>query len=91
LAEGWEPGTGNGIKSASGHRRDERRLGLAGKRGLLEIQDVPEENLERLKTASLNKKKTAVRKLILRHRDSENLFYRDSEDPVFSTLIKGPA
>jgi hypothetical protein len=69
----------------------EQRVGLAGKRGLLEFQDVPEENFERPKTASMDIRRTTVRTQILRHRDSENLFDLDPKDSVFSNRIKGPA
>jgi coenzyme F420 hydrogenase subunit beta len=90
LAEGWEEAK-NWNQVIVRTSQGEQLLGIARKRGILEFQDVPEGNLERLKTASMNKKRTAVRNLILRSRDPENLFYLDSKDPVLSTLIKRPA
>jgi coenzyme F420 hydrogenase subunit beta len=90
LAEGWEEAK-NWNQVIVRTSQGEQLLGLARKRGLLEFRDVPEGNLERLKTASMNKKRTAVRNLTLRSRDPENLFYLDSKDPVLSTLIKRPA
>ena len=40
--------------------------------------------MEKLKTASMSKKKTAVKNLTLRSHDPENLFYLDPKDPVLS-------
>jgi coenzyme F420 hydrogenase subunit beta len=48
---------------------------LAKIRGLLEFREVPEGNLERLKQASQNKKKTAIKNLIKKsHRSSDFVF-----------------
>jgi coenzyme F420 hydrogenase subunit beta len=65
----------------------QRLLDLARERGVLEFREVPEGNLERLKTASLGKKKTAVKNLKMRSRDPKNLFYIDPEDPVLGPLV----
>lgn len=59
---------------------------LAKSRGVLEFQDVPEENLEKLKRASMNKKKLAVENLIRKSGSREDLLYLDANDPVFSNL-----
>jgi coenzyme F420 hydrogenase subunit beta len=64
----------------------EQLLDLAKKKNLLEFREVPEGNLEKLKTASLGKKKTAVKNLKIRSRDPKNLFYLDHEDPVLGPL-----
>ena len=90
LAEGWEEAK-NWNQVIVRTSRGEQLLKLARERGLLEFRDVPEGNLERLKTASMNKKRTAVKNLTLRSHDPENLFYLDPKDPVLSTLIKRPA
>ena len=71
--------------------RGENLLSLARERGLLEFREVPPGNLEKLKEASLGKKKTAVKNLVLRSRNPEDLIYLDSKDPVLRTLIKHSA
>jgi len=88
LPEGWEVAKewNQVIVRTS---RGEQLLNLARKKGLLEFREVPEGNLEKLKTASLGKKKTAVKNLKLRSRDPKNLFYLDPEDPVLGPLASG--
>ena len=56
---------------------------LARSRGALEFRDVPEENLDKLKKASMNKKRMAVKNLAEKSGSSGNLLYLDSRDPVF--------
>jgi coenzyme F420 hydrogenase subunit beta len=55
-------------------------------KGLLEFRDVPEGNLEKLKKASMNKKRMAVKNLMGKSGSSDNLLYLNHNDPVFSTL-----
>ena len=52
---------------------------------------MPKGNLAKLKTASMGKKKTAVKNLALKSGDPENLLYLDSRDPVLSAFIHRPA
>lgn len=88
LPEGWEVAKGWNqviVRTSLG----EKLLNLARKKGLLEFREVPEGNLERLKTASLGKKKTAVKNLKLRSRDPKNLYFLDPEDPVLGPLVRG--
>jgi len=88
LPEGWEEAKGWNqviVRTQLG----QKLLNLAKKKGLLEFRDVPEENLAKLKTASLGKKRTAVKNLKLRSRDPKNLFYLDPEDPVLRTIAAG--
>jgi coenzyme F420 hydrogenase subunit beta len=88
LPEGWEEAKGWNqviVRTPLG----QKLLNLAKKKGLLEFRDVPEENLPRLKTASLGKKRTAVKNLKLRSRDPQNLFYLDPEDPVLGAMAAG--
>jgi len=88
LPEGWEQAKGWNqviVRTPLG----QRLLNLAKEKGLLEFREVPGENLPKLKTASLGKKKTAVKNLKLRSRDPRNLFYLDPEDPVLKTMAAG--
>ena len=50
---------------------------------------MPEGNLAKLKTASLGKKKTALKNLKIRSRDPKNLYFLDPEDPVLGPLSSG--
>ena len=90
LSEGWEEAKDWNqviVRTPLG----QKLLDLARERGLLEFRQVPSGNVEKLKNASLGKKKTAVKNLVLRSRNPEDLIYLDSRDPVLSTLIKHPA
>jgi coenzyme F420 hydrogenase subunit beta len=88
LPEGWEEAKGWNqviVRTPLG----QKLLNLAKEKGLLEFREVPEGNLPKLKTASLGKKRTAVKNLKLRSRDSKNLFYLDPEDPVLGVMAAG--
>jgi len=61
---------------------------LARSRGLLEFMDVPRENLEKLKKASMNKKRRALKSLIDKSGHSNELLYLDRHDPVVRTLLE---
>jgi coenzyme F420 hydrogenase subunit beta len=87
LPEGWEVAKAwNQVIVRTS--RGEQLLNLARKKGLLEFREVPQGNLEKLKAASLGKKKTAVKNLKLRSRDPKNLFFLDPEDPVLGLLVR---
>jgi coenzyme F420 hydrogenase subunit beta len=62
---------------------------LARKKRLLEFREVPEDNLENLKAASMHKKLTAVKNLRLRTHSEDDLIYLDKDDPVLREIIKG--
>ena len=62
-------------------------LELARAKGLLEFREMPEGNLEKLKRASLNKKKFAIKNLIEKTGDPEDLLYLDARDPVLAKLL----
>lgn len=62
---------------------------LARKKRLLQFREVPEGNLENLKTAAMHKKRTAIRNLKLRTHSDDDLIYLDRADPVFRALIGG--
>jgi coenzyme F420 hydrogenase subunit beta len=85
LPEGWDVAKGWNqviVRTSLG----EKLMNIARKKELLEFRDVPQGNLERLKTASLGKKKTAIKNLKLRSRDPKNLYFLDPEDPVLGPL-----
>lgn len=88
LPEGWEEAKGWNqvmVRTSLG----EQLLDLAKKKNLLEFREVPEGNLAKLKTASLGKKKTAVKNLKIRSRDPKNLYFLDTQDPVLGPLASG--
>ena len=88
MPEGWEEAKGWNqviVRTPLG----QKLLNLAKKKGLLEFRDVPEGNLPKLKTASLGKKRTAVKNLKLRSRDAKNLYFLDPEDPVLRAMAAG--
>ena len=89
MSEGWEEAK-NWNQVIVRTPRGQRLLDLAREREILEFREVPAGTLEKLKTASLSKKKTAVKNLLLRSRNPRDLIYLDSRDPVLSPLIKGP-
>ena len=85
LPEGWEEARHwNQILVRS--RQGEELLALAKTRGILEFRDVPDGNLDRLKQASMNKKRAAVRNLVKRSGSVEDLIYLDRRDPSFRGL-----
>jgi coenzyme F420 hydrogenase subunit beta len=88
LSEGWEEAKGwNQVivrKKLGGEL-----IELARKKRLLEFREVPEGNLERLRAASMNKKRMAVKNLRIRTHSEEDLIYLDKDDPVFKKIIIG--
>jgi coenzyme F420 hydrogenase subunit beta len=85
LPEGWEVARSWNqviVRTQMGQELIER----ARTKGLLEFRDVPEGNLEKLKKASMNKKRMAVKNLMGKSGSSDNLLYLNHNDPVFSTL-----
>ncbi len=85
--EGWEVARGwNQVIVRTPAGQD--LLDRARARGLLEFRDMPDGNLERLKKASLNKKRAAIQNLARMSGNPEDLLYLDSQDPVFRTLIE---
>jgi coenzyme F420 hydrogenase subunit beta len=86
LPEGWEVARSWNhvlVRTQIGHELME----LAKSRGILEFRDVPKENLDRLKMASMNKKRKAVKNLAQKSGSSDNLLYLDSRDTVLRTLF----
>jgi coenzyme F420 hydrogenase subunit beta len=86
LPEGWAVARGWNqviIRTAAG----QELLDLARSRKVLEFREMPEGNLERLKKASLNKKRAALQNLAQMSGNPEDLLYLDRQDPVLRTLI----
>lgn len=55
---------------------------LAVKKGVLEVRTAPEESLNELKAAAVNKKKNALKNIIRKSGSVKNLLYLDSRDPA---------
>jgi coenzyme F420 hydrogenase subunit beta len=62
-------------------------LELARTRGLLEFKPVPAGNLEKLKTASMNKKRNCLRHLSEKSGHPEDLIYLDGQDSVVQQVL----
>ena len=85
VPEGWEVARGWNqviVRTTAG----QDLLDRARSRGLLEFREMPEGNLERLKKASLNKKRTALQNLAQMSGNPRDFVYLDAQDPVFRTL-----
>jgi len=85
LPDGWEVAKGWNqviVRTAAG----EALMQLAKDRRVLEFREVPEGNLEKLKRASVKKKKTALDNLACKSGDRDDLLYLDCRDPVFQTF-----
>jgi len=85
LPDGWEVAKGWNqviVRTAAG----EALMQLAKDRQVLEFRDVPDGNLEKLKQASVKKKKTALDNLACKSGDRDDLLYLDCRDPVFKTF-----
>jgi len=88
LAEGWEEAK-NWNQVIVRTLLGQKLLNLAKEKGLLEFRKVPEENLPRLKAASLGKKRNALKNLKLRSGDAKKLYFLDPEDPVLRAMAGG--
>ncbi len=87
--EGWEVARGWNqviVRTQAGHEL----LELARSRQVLEFREMPHENLARLKKASMNKKRAAVKNLADKSGSPKDLLYLDCEDPVLRTLTGKP-
>jgi coenzyme F420 hydrogenase subunit beta len=85
VPEGWEVARGWNqviVRTTAG----KELLDLARDRKALEFREMPEGNLERLKKASVNKKRTALQNLARMSGNPRDLLYLDAQDPVFRTL-----
>ena len=85
VPEGWEVARGwNQVIVRTPAGQD--LLDLARDRKVLEFRGMPEGNLERLKKASVNKKRTALQNLAQMSGNSQDFLYLDGQDPVFRTV-----
>lgn len=85
LPDGWEVAKGWNqviVRTAAG----KALMQLAKDRQVLEFRDVPHGNLDKLKQASVKKKKTALDNLACKSGDRDDLLYLDCRDPVFQTF-----
>jgi coenzyme F420 hydrogenase subunit beta len=85
VPEGWEVARGWNqviVRTPAG----QELLDLARDRKVLEFREMPEGNLERLKKASVNKKRTALQNLAQMSGNSRDLVYLDGQDPVFQAV-----
>ncbi|MBT6340758.1 MAG: hypothetical protein HOJ48_15825 [Desulfobacula sp.] len=64
-------------------------LALAREKCILEFKDVPDKNIEKLKKASANKKRTCLMNLVQKTGSSDDLIYIDPEDPVVRQIQTG--
>lgn len=65
-----------------------RLLELAKEKGVLEFKEVPDVNLERLKKASLGKKRTGIGNIIQLTGDKENLSYLTPSAKLFAAILE---
>jgi len=87
LPEGWETARRWNqviVRSKAG----EKLMEIARKKGVLDFRDVPEGNLDRLKAASMGKKRTAVKNLRLLSGNKDDLLYLSCQDPIISALLE---
>ena len=85
VPEGWEVARGWNqviVRTPAG----QGLLDLARDRKVLEFRAMPEGNLERLKRASVNKKRTALQNLAQMSGNSQDFLYLDGQDPMFRTI-----
>ena len=67
--------------------RGDELMELAQKKRVLEFRDVPEVNLERLKKASVNKKRNGVRNIVALTGGKGDLSYLTPSAELFAGLI----
>ena len=85
LPEGWDVAKGwNQVITRTS--LGEELLALARSKGVLEFRKVPKGNLERLKKASMSKKKTAEKNLAIRNGQPKDNINMDSQDPVLENV-----
>ena len=60
----------------------------ATRQGVIETRDIPEENLRRLKTASFNKKRRALKNIVERTGSTNDLLYLQSPEKIVESLLQ---
>ena len=84
-ADGWEVDKGwNQVIVRS--EKGEQLLDLAQEKGVLEFKDVPETGLEKLKGASLGKKRTALKNLRQLTGSIQDLGYLTPSKDLFQNM-----
>ncbi len=68
-------------------RKGKELLEVAKQKGVLEFREIGPENLEKLKRASVNKKKRAIQSIIEKTGDVNNLLYLDPFDPSLESIL----
>ncbi|WP_457553021.1 Coenzyme F420 hydrogenase/dehydrogenase, beta subunit C-terminal domain [Desulfobacula sp.] len=79
--EGWDVDKGWNqviVRTSKGAKLLEKAI----EKGILEFRDVPDKNIEKLKIASLNKKRNCLKHLEQKTGNRNDLIYIDPEDPV---------
>jgi coenzyme F420 hydrogenase subunit beta len=85
LPEGWEEAK-HWNQVIVRTRAGENLVKLAKDKGILEFREASEGNLKKLKEASVNKKRAAVKNLVKRSGKEDDLIYLDCRDPSFRGL-----
>ena len=86
LPEGWEAARGwNQVIVRSD--RGAALMDSARKQGVLEFRHVPEGNLDRLKRASLQKKRNALKNLAQKSGKARDFIYLDPRDPLLQLAM----
>ena len=65
-----------------------RLIDAAVEKGIIETRDIPEQNLTRLKAASLNKKKRALKNIIQKTGTSDDLLYLKARAEMIEPLLE---
>lgn len=86
LPEGWEEAR-KWNQMIVRTRTGEALVELARKKGVLEFRDVPAGNLDRLKAASLGKKRAAIARLREMSGSDDDLIYLRSDDPSLRGIL----
>jgi coenzyme F420 hydrogenase subunit beta len=66
-----------------------RLINAAIEKGVIETRDIPEENLSRLKAASGNKKKRALKNIIQKTGSPDNLLYLKTRAEMIKPFLEG--
>jgi len=66
-----------------------RLINAAIEKGVIETRDIPEENLSRLKAASVNKKKRALKNIIQKTGSPDNLLYLKTRAEMIKPFLAG--
>ena len=68
-------------------KKGQELLEIAREKGVLEFKDMEPYNLDKLKKASMNKKRTGVKNLIEKTGNKSDLMYLNPDDPVIKGIL----